>query len=76
MNLILLTGPPAVGKMTIGQELSRQLEYPLFHNHHSIELTLDLFAWGTPEFKIINSGIRECGLNRSSGIAGRLNNLS
>lgn len=59
MNLILLTGPPAVGKMTVGQELSKQLGYPLFHNHHSIELTLELFSWGTPEFKAINSGIRE-----------------
>lgn len=59
MNLILLTGPPAVGKMTVGQELSKQLGYPLFHNHHSIELTLDMFRWGTPEFKAINSGIRE-----------------
>ena len=59
MNLILLSGPPAVGKMTVGQELSKQLGYPLFHNHHSIELTLQLFSWGTPEFKIINSGIRE-----------------
>ncbi len=59
MNLILLTGPPAVGKMTVGQELSKQLGYPLFHNHHSIELTLDMFRWGTPEFKAINSGIRQ-----------------
>lgn len=59
MNFIIIAGPPAVGKMTVGQELSKQLGYPLFHNHHSIELSLDLFAWGTPEFKAINSGIRE-----------------
>ena len=59
MNFILISGPPAVGKMTVGQELSRRLNYPLLHNHHSIELALDLFSWETPEFKRINSGIRE-----------------
>ncbi|MEL6835694.1 MAG: AAA family ATPase [Bacteroidota bacterium] len=59
MNFLIITGPPAVGKMTVGQVLSQRLGYPLFHNHHSIELTLDLFAWGTPEFRAINSGIRE-----------------
>lgn len=59
MNFLIITGPPAVGKMTVGQVLSQRLGYPLFHNHHSIELTLDLFAWGSPEFKAINSGIRE-----------------
>ena len=59
MNFLIITGPPAVGKMSVGQVLSQRLGYPLFHNHHSIELTLDLFAWGTPEFKAINSGIRE-----------------
>ena len=59
MNFLIIAGPPAVGKMTVGQVLSQRLGYPLFHNHHSIELSLDLFAWGTPEFKAINSGIRE-----------------
>ena len=59
MNFILIAGPPAVGKMTVGEELSKQLGYPLFHNRHSIELSLDLFAWGTPEFKAINSGVRD-----------------
>ncbi|MEL7221843.1 MAG: hypothetical protein AAGJ93_11020 [Bacteroidota bacterium] len=53
MNFLLLTGPPAVGKMTVGQAISKQLGYPLFHNHHSIELTLELFSWGTPEFRAI-----------------------
>ena len=66
MNFILIAGPPAVGKMTVGQALSKRLGYPLFHNHHSIELTLDLFAWGTPEFKKINSGIRELVFNTAA----------
>jgi hypothetical protein len=58
-NLILLLGPPAVGKMTVGQELSQRLDYPLFHNHLSIELAVELFGWGSPEFGKVNEGIRQ-----------------
>lgn len=45
-NLILILGPPSAGKMTVGQELARQKDYVLFHNHHSIEMTLELFEYG------------------------------
>jgi len=59
MNLIILLGPPAVGKMTVGQAIAQQIDYKLFHNHHSIELALELFWYGSPEFKAINEGIRQ-----------------
>lgn len=35
MNLIVLIGSGAVGKMTVGQELMKITDYRLFHNHHS-----------------------------------------
>ncbi len=59
MNFILITGPPAVGKMTIGQNLSKRLDYRLFINHDSIELALKFFDFGDPGFKKINEGIRQ-----------------
>lgn len=59
MNFFLITGPPAVGKMTVGQQLSKKLDYKLFHNHHSIDLTLNFFYWGEAGFKKINEGIRQ-----------------
>lgn len=59
MNLLFLLGPPAVGKMTVGQALTQKLDYKLFHNHHSIELALEFFWFGSPEFKAIKEGIRE-----------------
>jgi len=59
MNFLLITGPPAVGKMTVGQELTKKLGYKLFHNHHSIDLTLNFFSWGEAGFKKINEGIRQ-----------------
>lgn len=59
MNFILIMGPPAVGKMTVGEQLAKRLDYKLFHNHHSIELGLSLFPYGTPEYRAINEGIRQ-----------------
>lgn len=59
MNLFFIIGPPAVGKMTVGRALAQRLDYRLFHNHHSIELALELFDYGDPEFKAINEGIRQ-----------------
>ena len=50
MNLLILFGPPAVGKMTVGQELSRLTGYPLLHNHMTIDLVTELFDFGTPQF--------------------------
>src|SRR5690554_6385692 len=40
MDLILLVGPQAVGKMTIGLELEKHLDAKLLYNHE----TMDLFA--------------------------------
>ena len=44
MNLILLIGSGAVGKMTVGQELMKITDYRLFHNHHMIEPVLEIFG--------------------------------
>lgn len=50
MNLIILFGPPAVGKMTVGQELSTLTGYKLLHNHMTIDLVTEFFDFGTPQF--------------------------
>lgn len=59
MNFLLLTGPPAVGKMTVGQTTAKKLDYKLFHNHMSIELAIQFFDFGEPDFGKINEGIRQ-----------------
>ncbi len=38
MNLIMIFGPQAVGKMTVGQELEKITGLKLFHNHMTIDL--------------------------------------
>lgn len=44
MKLVIITGPHAVGKMTVGQELAKLTELKLFHNHMTIDVVLELFA--------------------------------
>jgi shikimate kinase len=58
MHLVMLFGPPAVGKMTVGREIARRTGYKLFHNHMSIDPILDVFEWGTPAFTRLTKLIR------------------
>ncbi|AUD63799.1 shikimate kinase [Tenericutes bacterium MO-XQ] len=44
MKLIIIFGPGSVGKMTVGQELTKITQLKLFHNHMTIELVLELFG--------------------------------
>ena len=44
-NLIVVCGPQAVGKMTVGQELMKLTGLRLFHNHMTIEPVLDIFGY-------------------------------
>jgi hypothetical protein len=49
-TLVFIVGPPAVGKMTVGHELAQRTGLKLFHNHHTIDLALRFFPYGTPPF--------------------------
>ena len=44
MDLILIVGSGAVGKMTVGQELMKITDFRLFHNHMMIEPVIDIFG--------------------------------
>lgn len=57
-TLVVLLGPPAVGKMTVGRELSRLTGLPLFHNHLSIEAVLPVFEFGEPAFNRLVTMLR------------------
>ncbi|MCW2813308.1 MAG: hypothetical protein JWN84_763 [Nocardioides sp.] len=58
MHLVILFGPPAVGKMTVGREVARLTPYRLFHNHATIEPLLEVFDWGTPPFETLKNEFR------------------
>ena len=58
-TLVIILGPHAVGKMTVGQELAKITSLRLFHNHMSIELSRKLFAHSEKEWRILNETIRQ-----------------
>ncbi len=55
MHLVVVFGPPAAGKMTVGHELTRITGYKLLHNHMTVEPVLDIFPFGSPPFgRLVN----------------------
>lgn len=50
MKLIVLYGPPGVGKLTIARVLSKKTGYKVLHNHLTIELLCSLFDWGSKPY--------------------------
>lgn len=50
MRLLIIFGPPSVGKMTVGRSLAAQSGFRLFHNHAVLEPLLEVFDYGTPPF--------------------------
>lgn len=58
MKLVLIFGPQAVGKMTIGHELEKITPLKLLHNHMTIELLSPLFGF-SPEMWRLSSLFRQ-----------------
>lgn len=45
MEIILIVGPQAVGKMTVGEKLEEKTGLKLLHNHMTIDLVLRYMTW-------------------------------
>ena len=50
MKFVIIFGPSAVGKMSVGKVLAEKTGLKLYHNHMSIEAVRPVFDFGTPEF--------------------------
>lgn len=59
MDTLVLVGPAAVGKMTVGREVCRLTGWKLFHNHMSLEPVLGLFEFGSPSQARLVPAIRQ-----------------
>ncbi|MEO5661974.1 MAG: hypothetical protein ABIR39_01710 [Nocardioides sp.] len=56
--LMVIFGPPAVGKMTVGRAVCERSDFKLFLNHHTIEPLADVFGMGTPPFRALTGEFR------------------
>jgi len=56
---VIIFGPPAVGKMTVGYELAELTGLKLFHNHMTIDLVLNFFDFEQPQFQRLVSEFRK-----------------
>ncbi|TMU85040.1 shikimate kinase [Bacillus sp. BHET2] len=52
MKFLLLFGPQAVGKMTVGRELEKITGLKLFHNHMTIDLLEPFFGFSPEMWKL------------------------
>ena len=58
-DLIVIIGPQAVGKMTIGEKLKEKIGYTLMTNHDSIEIAIKIFSSNKDAKLKLKSKIRE-----------------
>jgi hypothetical protein len=49
-QLVFLYGPPAVGKLTVAEELARRRPFRVLHNHVTIDAVLTVLPFGTNAF--------------------------
>ncbi len=59
MKMVIIFGPPAVGKMTVGYELAKITGMKVFHNHMTIELILEFFPFGHEKFHTLVGEFRQ-----------------
>lgn len=48
MRLLILFGPPSVGKATVGRIIESNTDFKLFHNHMVMDGIMHIFGVGTP----------------------------
>lgn len=53
MKFVLVFGPQAVGKMTVGHELEKITELKLFHNHMTIDLVHPFFGYSAETWRLV-----------------------
>ncbi|UTR06786.1 AAA family ATPase [Alkalihalobacillus sp. LMS6] len=53
-KLVILFGPQAVGKMTVGEALAEQTSLKLFHNHMSIDMVAPIFGFQDETWRLVD----------------------
>lgn len=55
---MVIFGPPAVGKMTVGRALCERTDFRLFLNHHTIEPLAEIFSMDSHAFRALTGEFR------------------
>ena len=50
MKLLFIYGSPAVGKLTVANEIAARTDFRVFHNHLSIDCITPVFEFGSKSF--------------------------
>ena len=58
MKLVMLYGPPAVGKLTVAQALAARTGFRVLHNHLLVDLSHALFGYGTLTSRALTHRLR------------------
>lgn len=58
MKLIFIYGSPAVGKLTVANEIAKRTDFKVFHNHLSIDCIEPIFEFGSKSFEKLIALIR------------------
>jgi len=67
MRLVVIFGPPSVGKMAVGRALASISDFRLLHNHAVLEPLLDVFDYGTPPFNRLLGEFRRRVISEAAG---------
>ncbi|GAA1512353.1 AAA family ATPase [Kribbella lupini] len=67
VDLVIIFGPAAVGKMTVGHALCERTGFRLFHNHAIIEPMLEIFPFGSPPFARLVAEFRRRVIEEAAG---------
>jgi len=72
VTLVVLYGPPAVGKLSVAQTLAARTGFRVLHNHLLIDLSYALFDLGTEPSRVFSRQLRAFSLDvaRNSNLAG------
>jgi hypothetical protein len=71
-ELMVIFGPPAVGKMTVGRAVCARTDFRLFLNHHTIEPLAEIFGMDTPPFRTLTGEFRRRIVEEAAGAGTRL----
>src|SRR3990167_6208360 len=58
MKCVIIIGPEAVGKMTVGRAIAEKTGYKLLHNHMTIDFILNFFEFKSTSFQRLDSLFR------------------